>query len=121
LFKLKVSNLTQFFGALAKNGSFGIAKGRIVCRAKPNVPFVRLAKIVFKKCAVGKNKNTEALALESAVCWFICPVTLCLFLSFIFAVSSFRLAGNDQGFGQVGYSLLVLPGTEAQLKNKSTS
>jgi len=28
-------------GALAKNGSFGFAKGRLVCRAKPNVPFVR--------------------------------------------------------------------------------
>ena len=55
------------FGALAKNGSFGFAKGRLVCRAKPNVPFVRLAKIVFKKCAVGKNKNTEALAFGSAV------------------------------------------------------
>jgi hypothetical protein len=82
------------FGALAKNGSFGFAKGRLVCRAKPNVPFVRLAKIVFKKCALGKNKNTEALALESAFCWFICPVTLCLFLSFILVVSSFRLAGN---------------------------
>jgi len=53
--------------AFAKNGSFGFAKGRLVCRAKPNVPFVRLAKIVFKKCAVGKNKNTEALALGSAV------------------------------------------------------
>jgi len=26
-----------------------------VCRAKPNVPFVRLAKIVFKKCVVGKK------------------------------------------------------------------
>jgi hypothetical protein len=26
-----------------KNGSFGFAKGRLVCRAKPNVPF----------CAVG--------------------------------------------------------------------
>jgi len=47
---------------LAKNGSFGFAKGRLVCRAKPNVPFVRLAKIVFIKCAVEKNKNTEALA-----------------------------------------------------------
>ena len=35
--------------------------------AKPNVPFVRLAKIVFKKCAVGRNKNTEALAFGSAV------------------------------------------------------
>lgn len=29
-----------------------------VSGAKPNVPFVRLAKIVFKKCAVEKNKNT---------------------------------------------------------------
>ena len=59
----------KFFrsGVLAKNGSFGFAKGRLVCRAKPNVPFVRLAKIVFKKCAVGKNKNTEALAFGSAV------------------------------------------------------
>ena len=35
--------------------------------AKPNVPLVRLPKIVFKKCAVEKNKNTEALAFESAV------------------------------------------------------
>ena len=44
-----------------------LPKGRLVCRAKPNVPFVRLAEIVCKKCAVGKNKNTEALAFESAV------------------------------------------------------
>jgi hypothetical protein len=29
-------------GAWVKNGSFGFAKGRLVCRAKPNVPFVRL-------------------------------------------------------------------------------
>ena len=29
------------FGALARNGSFGFAKGGFVCRAKPNVPFVR--------------------------------------------------------------------------------
>ncbi|MBS0645427.1 MAG: hypothetical protein JSR97_02390 [Verrucomicrobia bacterium] len=88
-------------GALAKNGSFGFAKGRLVCRAKPNVPFVRLAKIGFKKCAVGKKKNTEALAFGSAVCWFICPVILCLFLSFILAVSSFRLAGNGPRLGVV--------------------
>jgi hypothetical protein len=52
---------------LAKNGSFGFAKGWLVCRAKPNVPFALLAKIVFKKCALEKNKNTEALAIESAV------------------------------------------------------
>ncbi len=35
--------------------------------AKANVPFVRLVKIVFKKSAVGKNKNTEVLAFGSAV------------------------------------------------------
>jgi hypothetical protein len=28
------------FGALAKNGSFDFAKGRLVGGAKPNVPFV---------------------------------------------------------------------------------
>ena len=87
--------------ALEKNGSFGFAKGQLVCRAKPNVPFVWVAKIVFKKCAVGKNKNTEALAFGSAVWWFICPVTLFLFLSFILAVSSFRLAGNVSGLKEV--------------------
>jgi len=36
-------------GAVAKSGSFGFAKRWLVCRAKPNVPLVRLAKIVFKK------------------------------------------------------------------------
>ena len=71
-----------------------------MCWQKPNVPFVRLAKIVLK-CALVKNKNTEALAFGSAVCRFNCPVTLCLFLSFIFAVSSFRLAGNVLGIGVV--------------------
>jgi hypothetical protein len=45
----------MFFCALAKNGSFGFAKGRFVCRAKPNVPFVRLVKIVLKKMCVGKK------------------------------------------------------------------
>jgi len=57
----------KFFGALAKNGSLGFAKHRLMCRERPNVPFVRLAKIVFKKCAMGKNKDTEALAFGSAV------------------------------------------------------
>jgi hypothetical protein len=56
-----------FSCALAKYGSFGFAKGWLVCRAKPNVPFVWLAKIVFIKCVLGKNKNTEALAFGSAV------------------------------------------------------
>ena len=35
-----MSSLLLSSGALAKNGSFGFAKGRLVCRAKPNVPFV---------------------------------------------------------------------------------
>jgi hypothetical protein len=30
----------MFSGALAKTGSLGFAKGCLVCRAKPNVPFV---------------------------------------------------------------------------------
>jgi len=49
---------------LAKNGSFGFAKRWLVCRAKPNVPFVRLAEIELKKCAVGKIKNTEGSAMS---------------------------------------------------------
>jgi len=36
-------------------GSFGFAKRWLVIRAKPNVPFVRLAKIVFKKVRWGKK------------------------------------------------------------------
>lgn len=40
-----------------KIGSFGFAKGRLVCRAKPNVPNAGWLKIVFKKFAVKKNKK----------------------------------------------------------------
>jgi hypothetical protein len=36
--------------AFEKSGSFGFAKRWLVCRAKPNVPLVRLAKRNFKKC-----------------------------------------------------------------------
>jgi hypothetical protein len=48
---------------LAKNGSFGFAKCWLLFRAKPNMSLVRLAKIVFEKCALGKNKNIEAWLL----------------------------------------------------------
>jgi len=45
-------------GALAKNGSFGFAKRWLLCRAKPNVPFVRLAFLVgflsVYCCTVGR-------------------------------------------------------------------
>ncbi|MFY7937704.1 MAG: hypothetical protein ACOVOQ_10010 [Flavobacterium sp.] len=40
-----------------KFGSFGFAKGRLVCRAIPNVPNVRLAKIVLKNVRWKKNKK----------------------------------------------------------------
>ncbi|WP_288369557.1 hypothetical protein [uncultured Algoriphagus sp.] len=53
--------------ALAKNGSFAKLGLWIGLSGFANVPFVWLAKIVFKKCALGKNKNTEALAFGSAV------------------------------------------------------
>jgi hypothetical protein len=39
-----------------KSGSFVIAEGSALCvGAKPNVPLVRLAKIVFKKVRWGKK------------------------------------------------------------------
>jgi hypothetical protein len=47
---------------VGKKWLFWFCEGSACGWGKPNVPFVRLAKIVFKKCAVGKNKNTEALA-----------------------------------------------------------
>ncbi len=54
-------------GALAKNGSFANLGLRVGLCGFANVPFVRLAKIVFQKFALGKNKSTEALAFGSAV------------------------------------------------------
>ena len=73
--------------ALAKNGSFGFAKGRLVCRAKSNVPFVRLAKIVLKKCGSAKKIKHEALGCragkKSAVEFICCPdvsIIVCQFI-----------------------------------------
>jgi len=61
---------------LVKSGSFGFAEGSALCvGAKPNVPLVRLAKIVFKKCGSAKKIKHEALGCrvgkKSAV-KFIC-------------------------------------------------
>lgn len=73
----------NLIGALAKNGSLAFACG-LACAvgAKANVPFVRWHKITrlfnfsfsgareslrlfeLKKCAVGKIKNTEGLAMS---------------------------------------------------------
>jgi hypothetical protein len=49
---------------LEKSGSFGFAEGSALCAgAKPNVPFVRLAKIVLKKKRVGKKNKTRSVGL----------------------------------------------------------
>jgi hypothetical protein len=56
-----------------KSGSFGFAEGSALCDgAKPNVPLVRLAKIVFKKVRWKKNKKTLG-RLE-------CRITRCPFV-----------------------------------------
>ena len=72
--------------ALAKNGSFGFAKGRLVCRAKPNVPFVRQAKIVFKKSGSAKKIKHEALGCrvgkKSAVKFICRPIVSIIFCQF---------------------------------------
>jgi hypothetical protein len=50
---------------LAKNGSFGFAKGWLVCRGKTKCAICAAGnKIELKKCAVGKIKNTEGSAMS---------------------------------------------------------
>jgi hypothetical protein len=49
---------------LAKNGSFGFAKGWLVCWAKQMCHLCGGNKIELKKCAVGKIKNTEGSAMS---------------------------------------------------------
>ena len=46
--------------ALAKNGSFGFAKGRLAGGVKAKCATCGLAKIVFKKCGWEKIKNTRS-------------------------------------------------------------
>ena len=42
---------------MEKNGSFGFVKGRLVGRAKPNVPFAGWLKLFLKMCGGEKNKK----------------------------------------------------------------
>ena len=70
-----------------KSGSFGFAEGSALCvGAKPNVPLVRLAKIVFKKCGSAKKIKHEALGCrvgKKSVVKFICrPVVSIIFCQF---------------------------------------
>ena len=66
--------LNVIVGAWAKNGSFGFAKGWLVYRAKPNVPFVRLAKIELKKMCGGENKKYRRVGNECRLS--CCPVEI---------------------------------------------
>ena len=94
---------------MAKNGSFGFAKGWLVWRAKPNVPFVRLGEIVFKKVRKEKNKKhrvgnecrlTRCPFVVSFVC--LCSPVKMVYFSFVFSRlfvvvgSSFTLAANSR-------------------------
>ena len=82
----------------AKSGSLGFAKGWLVCRAKPNVPFVRLAKIGFKKCGLAKKIKHEALGCrggkKSAFKFICCPVVKIIVVSFMVVVLTVTLAYN---------------------------
>ena len=100
---------------MAKNGSFGFAKRWLVCRAKPNVPFVRLLNFkIF--CAVGKKLKHRSVGKECRlarcpnVVSFLCPwspVKMVYFFLiyirlFVVALSSVTLAGNGLRLKKVG-------------------
>jgi hypothetical protein len=73
--------------AMDKSGSFGFAEGSALCvGAKPNVPLVRLANLVFKKCGAAKKIKHEALGCrvgkKSAVKFICCPVVSIIFCLF---------------------------------------
>ena len=110
-----MSNLSFLSVRWQRSGSFGFAKGRLVCRAKPNVPFAGWLKIVFKKCGREKNKkhrvgNECRLTRCPFVISFLClwsPVKMVYFflvLSRLFDVveSSFTLAANGGGMASKG-------------------
>jgi hypothetical protein len=72
-------------GALAKNGSFDFAKGRLVRWAKPNVPFVRW---VFSMCPNGPRIGDSG-GLESQNFQFYTKLSNSLLL-----ISKFMKKGN---------------------------
>ncbi|MFN8368835.1 MAG: hypothetical protein U0Y96_16475 [Candidatus Kapaibacterium sp.] len=92
--------------AMDKSGSFGFAEGFALCvGAKPNVPLVRLAKIVFKKCGSAKKIKHEALGCrvgkKSAVKFICRPVVSIISVSLMVVVSSVTLAYNGLRLGVV--------------------
>ena len=99
---------------MAKKWLFWFCEGSALCvGAKPNVPLVRLAKIVFKKCGREKNKKlcvgnefrlTRCPIEIWSVCWspvkMVCPCVNVQFLVVcsMVALLSFRLAYNRFGY-----------------------
>ena len=68
-------------------GSFGFAKGRFVCWAKPNVPIVRWQK--NKKMRVGKKLNLSGSDCVSS-CYILCLSVSSLSLYFFFLTSLYQ-------------------------------
>jgi len=99
-----------------KNGSFGFAcVSACAVGAKPNVPFVWLAKIVFKKVRWKKNKKHRVgkeyrltrcpFVISFLCCWSL--VKMVYFFRFIVCllmvvVSFFTLAPNGLALGEGG-------------------
>jgi hypothetical protein len=80
------------------------------------------AKIVLlKKCALGKNKTQKRWLLGPYPDSSFVQITLCLFLSFIFAVSLFRLAGNYYICAMEKFNLFKCKYLEYQYNNFSTT
>ena len=77
-----------------------------VCRAKPNVPFVRLAKIVLKKSGSAKKLKHEALGCrvgKKSAIKFICrPDVSIIVCSFNGCCVTFTLAYNVWQLQEVG-------------------
>jgi hypothetical protein len=91
-----------------KKRLFWFCEGAALCvGAKPNVPFVRLAKIVFKKCGSAKKNKTRSVGLSRRN-KVRCKVYMlsCRFdnlsVSLMVVVSSFRLACNVLALGEGG-------------------
>jgi hypothetical protein len=84
---------------LAKKWLFWFCEAWAWCAgAKPNVPLVRLAKIVFKKCGSAKKIKHEALGCrvgkKSAVKFICRPVVSIIVVRLMVVVSSATLAYN---------------------------
>jgi len=76
---------------MAKNGSFSFAKGRLVFRAKPNVPFVGWQNFkIF--CAVGKKLKHRRVGNECRLtrCPFVVSfLCLCSLVKMVYFISVF--------------------------------